>query len=116
MSYLSVEKKKDIAIITSNNKRIDAAFANQFRQDILALKSEGFSKIVLNLVNVDFIDSSGLGVIVFIAKKTDKQEKLVLCHLNDKVLHILKLANMVDRFSITKNVDEAMTFLNKVMD
>ena len=62
---------------------------------------------VLPLVSIDF---------VFIAKKTDKQEKLVLCHLNDKVLHILKLANMVDRFSITKNVDEAMTFLNKVMD
>ena len=40
MSYLSVEKKKDIAIITSNNKRIDASFANQFRDDVLELKSK----------------------------------------------------------------------------
>jgi len=69
MSYLAVEKKQDIAIITPNNKRIDAAFANQFRHDILELKSQGYSKIVLDLINVEFIDSSGLGVILIISKK-----------------------------------------------
>ena len=112
MSYLAVEKKQDIAIITPNNKRIDAAFANQFRHDILELKSQGYSKIVLDLINVEFIDSSGLGVIVFISKKIDKQEQLAICHVRETVLHILKLAKMDVNLSVTDTVDEAIAILN----
>jgi anti-sigma B factor antagonist len=111
MSYLAVERVQDIAIITPNNKRIDAAFSNQFRHDILELKAQGYSKIILDLVNVEFIDSSGLGVIVFIAKKIDKDEKLVICRVNSSVLHTFKLTKMDLALNLTNTVKEAIVIL-----
>lgn len=94
MTYMAVNFVADIAIIEPNNKRIDAAFAGQFRADVMELKKNGYNKMILNLSHVDFIDSSGLGVVVFISKMIGKREHLILCHIHTNVLNVLQLTKM----------------------
>ncbi len=54
MTYMTVKFDTDIAIIEPTTRRIDAAFATQFRADVLELKRKGYHKMILNLSNVEF--------------------------------------------------------------
>jgi len=111
MTHLAVRTINNIAIIIPNNKRIDASFANQFRDDILELKSKGYKKIILDLINVDFIDSSGLGVIMFIAKKMERQENLMICHACPTVLSVLKMARIDIALHVVDTPEQAVESL-----
>ena len=48
---------------------IDAATVNQLRTHLLALIETGKTQLVLDLTNVSFIDSTGLGVLVAAHKR-----------------------------------------------
>lgn len=111
MTHLAVRTIENIAIIIPNNKRIDASFANQFRDDLLELKSKGHEKIVLDLANVDFIDSSGLGVIMFIAKKMERHENLMICHASPTVLSVLKMARIDIALHVVDSPEQAVESL-----
>ncbi|MBK6756203.1 MAG: STAS domain-containing protein [Moraxellaceae bacterium] len=100
MTYMTVKFDTDIAIIEPTTRRIDAAFATQFRADVLELKRKGYHKMILNLSNVDFIDSSGLGVVVYIGKMIGKREHLILCEIHPSVLNVLKLTKMEQALSL----------------
>lgn len=48
---------------------IDMATAPRFRQRLLAVISDGAQNVVIDLSGVDFIDSTGLGVLMGAAKR-----------------------------------------------
>ena len=48
---------------------IDMATAPRFRQRLLAVISTGVQNVVIDLSSVDFIDSTGLGVLMGAAKR-----------------------------------------------
>ena len=51
-------------IVKVNAERIDAAMAIQFKEDMRGMTGAGGTRFVLDLAQVDFIDSSGLGAVV----------------------------------------------------
>jgi anti-sigma B factor antagonist len=48
---------------------VDVATAPRVRERLIALVSDGRSRMVLDLDEVDFLDSTGLGVIVSVLKR-----------------------------------------------
>jgi anti-sigma B factor antagonist len=70
------------------------------------LVSEGIKKILLNLRNVDYIDSSGLGELVSAFTSVRKQGgELKLLHLTKRVHDLLQITKLYTVFDITD--DEA---------
>ncbi|WP_419924450.1 STAS domain-containing protein [Candidatus Poriferisocius sp.] len=55
--------------VLSVTGEIDMATAPRFRQRLLALISTGAQNVVIDLTEVDFIDSTGLGVLMGAAKR-----------------------------------------------
>lgn len=61
---LNVEVIDGCTVIKPNNSRLDASVAPSFKSQVDELITEGNQRVVLDLENVEFMDSSGLGTIV----------------------------------------------------
>ena len=81
--------------------RLDAAQAPIFRRTVLDLVSNGETSILVDLQNVNFVDSSGLGALVAALKRTrEVGGKLYLCAVNDQIKTVLELTSMDRVFTI----------------
>lgn len=67
---------------------------------------------MLDLSEVDFIDSSGLGAIVSSLKAVGKQGNLIICGIGETVLSLFRLTRMDRVFQIVSSPEEAVRALS----
>ncbi|AFY72468.1 anti-anti-sigma factor [Synechococcus sp. PCC 7502] len=80
---------------------IDNAGGNKLRRQVTDLLEAGAEIILLDLTNITFMDSSGLGSLVAILQRVrTKNAKLYLSSLNDQVRIIMELTRMDKVFDI----------------
>lgn len=95
-------------ILTVEDDRIDAAVAIAFKEKVLNAAEGGPEQIVLNLSNVQFIDSSGLGSIVASMKLVAPEHTLDLSGLSPTVEKVFRLTRMDTVFRIYMNAEDAV--------
>lgn len=96
-------------VVTVNESRIDASVAIQFK-DKMRIETEGHNgRVVLDLSQVDFIDSSGLGAIVAAMKLLGKERRLDLASLTTNVDKVFRLTRMDTVFKIHDSLSEALS-------
>ena len=105
---LETVTKSDMLIVTANMPRIDAVIAVQFKDKMRDACSGGPARVVLDLAQIDFIDSSGLGAIVATMKLLAPDQKLELASLSENVNKVFRLTRMDSVFSIHDDVDAAL--------
>ena len=94
-------------VVTVNAMRIDASAALEFKDSMNAI-DESNSKILLNLEQVEFIDSSGLGAVVSFMKHLGKGRKMDLRALTPTVENVSRLTRMDSIFSIYSILEQAV--------
>jgi anti-sigma B factor antagonist len=94
------------------DSRIAADVSASFRRKLEEMISGGNQAIVLDLSNVSFIDSSGLGALIACLKGIDKEGDLVLCGTQDTVESMFRLTRMNKVFRMFGNVDDAVAALS----
>ncbi|MQQ08117.1 anti-sigma factor antagonist [Epibacterium sp. SM1979] len=94
-------------VVTVNAERIDAAMAIQFKEDMRSQTDNGPERVILDLSEVKFIDSSGLGAIVAAMKQLGGGRKLDLAGLTPVVDKVFRLTRMDTVFSLYPTLDEA---------
>lgn len=94
--------------VTVKSERIDAASAIQFKDGIRAAVEGTTGRILLNLSQVDFIDSSGLGAIVSAMKQLTKDQTMELVGLTPKVEKVFRLTRMDTVFRIHTTQEAAV--------
>jgi len=97
---LQVSHEEGIAVVTPPVKRLDAAVAPAFKQQVVALVQGGEKRLVVDLSGVDFLDSSGLGALVSVLKALGGQGALAVCGAKGSVLSLFKLTRMDKVFAI----------------
>ena len=97
----------DTHVVTADASRIDAAVAIQFKDAMRAVTEGGPSRIILDLGEVDFVDSSGLGAIVAAMKLLGARRKLDLAALRPDVDKVFRLTRMDRVFDIYQTVEQA---------
>lgn len=95
-------------VVTVNAARTDASAALEFKDSMNAI-DESNSKILFNLEQVKFIDSSGLGAVVSVMKHLGKGRKLDLCALTPNVEKVFRLTRMDSIFSIYATLEQAVS-------
>jgi len=89
-----------IKIVTVAEPRIDAAAAIRFKDAMRAVTAEGPDHVVLDLAQVRFVDSSGLGAIVAAMKQMGPGRRLDLAGLTPDVAKVFRLTRMDTVFII----------------
>jgi anti-sigma B factor antagonist len=86
---------------------LDGTQAGQFRQEIAEAVHAGASLIVVDLKEVTFMDSSGLGALVLSLKTVRSAgAQLFLCSINEQIKILFELTNMDRVFEIFPNLAE----------
>ena len=92
--------REGVTVISVDEPRIDAAVAIRFKDEMRALTEGAAGPVVLDLGQVDFIDSSGLGAIVAAMKQMPANRALELAALTPNVDRVFRLTRMDSAFRI----------------
>lgn len=98
-------------IVTVNESRIDAAVALAFKDQMRSQTEGGPDTVVLDLQQVQFVDSSGLGAIVASMKAMGKGRTLALAGLNPTVDKVFRLTRMDSVFRMYPTLEDALNQL-----
>ena len=80
---------------------IEMITIKEFKEKLLQLGQSTDKDIDLDLSNVEYIDSSGVGVLISLLKMQKKKDKnLRIEKVSDKVLSVLKLSSLADVFNL----------------
>lgn len=89
---------------------LDLADAPAVASRLVAAVLAGGSSVIVNLAGLEFIDCSGLGVLMRVLKQTrDCGGQLYLTAPQQRVRTVLSLAGQVDVFSIYPSVEQAVS-------
>ena len=62
---------------------------------------DGADTLLIDLANISFVDSSGLGILVVVLKKVRaSQKKMYVCSINDQVRMLFELTSMDRVFEV----------------
>ncbi|MBU6228600.1 MAG: STAS domain-containing protein [Cyanobacteria bacterium REEB459] len=85
---------------------LDGTRAEYLRKIVDEALLEGAEIILVNLKEITFVDSSGLGVLVVLLKQVRSHNRqLCLCSINDQVKMLFELTSMDQVFKVYDNED-----------
>jgi anti-anti-sigma factor len=84
-----------------------------FRKVLSKCIDEGPINLILDLSKIDFVDSSGLGVLVQLAKKAQTAEGSFQIVTNPRVTQTVKLVRLEQFLALQPNVETALENLQK---
>ena len=88
---------------------LDAFSEPVFRKVMTKCIEEEPSNVILDLSKIDFIDSSGLGVLVQLAKKAQTAKGSFQIVTNPRVTQTVKLVRLESFLALQPNVDTAIS-------
>ena len=94
---------------------IDASSSIELDLAIAKSVGEGFSKILIDCNALDYISSAGLGVFMsYIEEFKDRNIKMVLFGMNDKVANTFSILGLNELLQIGKDKVEAKQMVNEL--
>ncbi len=104
---LVAQERGGILVIRAKRDRIDAACAIQFKDRMRDLTRDSSApRVVFDMSNVAFLDSSGLGAVVAVLKALAPDRKLELSGLTPTVQKVFRLTRMDNIFVIHDSVPD----------
>lgn len=104
---LSNSQEGDVSIIVLNESRLDAATAPEFKKQMEQLIDGGNKKVILDINELGFMDSSSLGALVGVLKYIGSEGKMVVAGASGIVLDLFKLTRMDKIFTLAEDVEAA---------
>jgi anti-sigma B factor antagonist len=99
----------DTLILSIGEERLDAHNSPELREYVLKMLAEGHTRFIVDLSQVLFVDSSGLGVLLSGYKNVSLQSgRFSLAGLHPRVQSMFELTRLNQVFEIFANLDEAM--------
>ena len=92
---------------------LDAFSEPAFRKEIGKYIDEGPKNIILDLSQIDFVDSSGLGALVQLAKQAQTAEGTLQIVSNPRVTQTVKLVRLEQFLSLRPSVEVALENVEK---
>jgi len=98
-----------VTVIAMDGRIVLGEESNALRENLKTVVAEGKKKVVLNMDNITFIDSAGLGTLVAAHHSARNQgASLRLCHLGTKFQEVLQITKLMTIFEVYNTEAEAI--------
>jgi anti-sigma B factor antagonist len=103
-----------VTVVAMDGRIVLGEESNALREKVKSLVAEGKKKVVMNMENVTFIDSAGLGTLVAAHHSAKGQgASLRLCHLGNKFQEVLQITKLMTIFDVYNTEAEAVASFSK---
>ncbi len=109
MKY-DVHKNGKSTILSIHGRKLDATVTPELKAELLLLcKPKVCSKLIIDLSEVQFCDSSGLSALL-IADRTMRSHggSVHLIHVHEKVRELMRISQLERLFTINEKADEVL--------
>jgi anti-sigma B factor antagonist len=109
---LNISNKQvgDVSVVVLKGRIVLGEGSSALRERIKSLVDDGRKKIVLNMENVTYIDSAGLGTLVAAHISAKKQDAaLHLSDLGNKFHEVLQITRLLTVFNVYTTEAEAIS-------
>ena len=111
---INVRDVDGIGVVGLDGRVVLGDESNALREQVKKMLAAGKKKIVLNMDNVTFIDSAGLGTLVAAHHSAKSQgAALKLCHLGSKFQEVLQITKLLTVFDVYNTEAEAVGSFSK---
>jgi anti-sigma B factor antagonist len=105
---LKIRKSADIYIIDVNGE-MDLYNSYKLKELVMKMLEKKIQKFIINMENVEYIDSSGIGALIYICSTIKKLSlKLLITNVRGSVKKVIELTKLMGYFPITGSVVEAV--------
>lgn len=99
MEIVINENENNVLVIVSGD--IEMMTIKEFKEKLFEIGQNVDKDVELDLSNVDYIDSSGVGVLISLLKLQKKKGKLLKINkVSTQVLNVLQLSSLSDVFNL----------------
>jgi anti-sigma B factor antagonist len=108
---MNLEKKEfgNVAVLHLHENQITSHDAPDLKTAILGALIGKETKFLFNLSEVESVDSTGLGALLFGMRQAKQHEKLMaFCDLKPKVMFLIKVAHLEDVMDIFETQEKAL--------
>jgi len=106
---IKVQKNDDDIFLMELSGSLDLYSSNQLKDTFMKLVESRIERIIISLKDVDTINSSGIGALIFISSTTRKLDcPLILIIPDGPILHVLEAARLKHYFKIVPSMKEAI--------
>lgn len=108
---MKLRRSNDIYIIDVSGE-MDLYNAAELKTVFLKMKNKQIRKIIINMDDVDYIDSSGVGTLINIySEAKERHIGLYLTNIHGTVQKVLQLTKLLGFFPIKPTVEDALLAL-----
>lgn len=109
MDY-SVSEQDDIVIISLNGKIMGGPEATEINEKFNQLIDNKKLKIVIDLNNVEWMNSSGLGILIgAVSLFRNNNGQLRIINVSERIQNLLKITKLAGIFETSSSLEEAIS-------
>lgn len=108
MNY-TIEHKDNIVIFDIKNKTVESNISADFKARMLIVAQPDIDALIINMSNVEAIDSSGLGALLLANRQLSEHNiPIALVGVTDFVRSLMSMTKIDEIFDFYDTVDEAL--------
>lgn len=105
---LKIRKNNEIYIIDVNGE-MDLYNSYKLKELVMKMLEKNVKNFIINLEQVDYIDSSGIGALIYICSTVKKLNlRLIITNIHGSVKKVIELTKLMGYFPITNSIEEAL--------
>lgn len=110
MKY-TIDKKESYTIFTLQEPKLNSLVAPELKTELILMGNEGVSNIILDMSEVEFVDSSGLSAILVGHRLCSNQQGLLMvCQLHPNVDRLIKISQLDNVLNIVGDLQKAKDY------
>lgn len=110
--HFSLDKTEKYVVIKLHEQKLNTLIAAELKSELLLLNTQGFNNIILDLVESQYCDSSGLSAILVGNRLCrNANGSFVITGLSDTVMKLVQISQLDQVLNIALTTNDAIDFI-----